>query len=190
VLKDVILDVAEALDGGGVVGVDKGAPAERRLELGAAAHQLLPHPFHLLLRLGAALRPGAEEARHLQDGGGGRADLAAAATQLRDRRLEGRYGACFLGRGRTDESVACGCFLQLMRARSLHGSAYLACCRYAHRQKACYIASLCSRSSLHDTRTRENFEFEFPNIYLIIPQIPLEPRSIIYNDSRGRMQSK
>lgn len=62
VLEDVVLDVVEAAAGRGVVGVEERAAAERGLELGVTADELRPHPLHLLLSLGAALRPPPEEA--------------------------------------------------------------------------------------------------------------------------------
>lgn len=54
-VEDVVLDVAEAAARGGVVGVNEGAAAERRVELGAGADELGPDPLHLLLRLRAPL---------------------------------------------------------------------------------------------------------------------------------------
>ena len=62
VLEDVVLDVAEAAAGGGVVGVEQRAAAEGRLELGVAADDLRPHPLHPLLLPGAPLRPRPEQA--------------------------------------------------------------------------------------------------------------------------------
>lgn len=122
-LEDVILDVLEAAAGGCVVGVDEGAAAERRLELGAAADQLRPHPLHLLLRLGAALRPATEEAHQLRRRRPPRRQRRVCrglAAVGRDHRLEGRHAASSMGDdgGRV---VACRCCLLLMR-EILHGS--------------------------------------------------------------------
>jgi len=76
VVEDVVLDVVEAAASRGVIGVEEGAAAERRLELGVAADELRPHPLHLLLGLGAALRPRPEEAHQSMRGARGRrADL-------------------------------------------------------------------------------------------------------------------
>lgn len=79
-LDDVVLDVAEATAGRGVVGVEERAAAERRLELRVAADELRPHPLHLLVGLGAALRPRPEEAHQGMRARGRHAVRGAAAV--------------------------------------------------------------------------------------------------------------
>ena len=96
VLEDVVLDVVEAAAGGGVVGVEERAAAERRLELGVVADELRPHPLHLLLGLGAPLRPRPEEAHQSMRRVRGRRSIRVADLLLlaavHHHRLKRRHG--------------------------------------------------------------------------------------------------